>query len=349
MGTTGGSAVPLLEVKDLSTVFETPGGHLAAVQRVSFSLNSGETLGIAGETGSGKSVLVRSIMDLVPASATVTGDVLLQGRSTRAMSAKERRHLWGPRIAMVFQDPMTSLNPVKKVGVQIVDPLRFHLGLDSRAAKQRARELLDQVRIPEAGRRLSQYPHELSGGMRQRVAIAIALSCHPQLLIADESTTALDVTVQKQILDLLTAIQRDTGMGMVLITHDLAVLATRTDRVMIMYAGRVMEDSPVAELFEAGRHPYTRALLSAIPRLDGVPHARLKTIGGSPPDPRRYLDGCAFAARCQFAQDKCGSAEPALTYSMPATPGGAPHGCRCFFPLGGLAGTVPGQRPVEVN
>jgi peptide/nickel transport system ATP-binding protein len=336
MGATGDRAVPLLEVKDLSTVFETPGGNLAAVQRVSFSLNSGQTLGIAGETGSGKSVLMRSIMDLVPASATVTGEVLLQGRSTRAMSASERRHLWGPRIAMVFQDPMTSLNPVKKIGTQIADPLRFHLGLDGRAAKQRARELLDQVRIPEAGRRLSQYPHELSGGMRQRVAIAIALSCQPQLLIADESTTALDVTVQKQILDLLMAIQRDSGMGMILITHDLAVLATRTDRVMIMYAGRVMEDSPVTELFEAPRHPYTSALLAAIPRLDGVPHKRLTTIAGTPPDLRRRLDGCAFAPRCRFARDECGATEPALT-----------HGYRCFFPLGEPAASQVST--VEVN
>jgi len=347
MGATGDRAVPLLEVKDLSTVFETPGGHLAAVARVSFSLNSGQTLGIAGETGSGKSVLMRSIMELVPASATVTGDVFLQGRSTRAMSASERRHLWGPRIAMVFQDPMTSLNPVKKIGVQIADPLRFHLGMNNRAAKQRARELLDQVRIPEAGRRLSQYPHELSGGMRQRVAIAIALSCQPRLLIADESTTALDVTVQKQILDLLMAIQRDSGMGLILITHDLAVLATRTDRVMIMYAGRVMEDSPVTELFEAARHPYTSALLSAIPRLDGVPHKRLTTIGGTPPDLRRRVDACVFAPRCRFAQDECRSTEPALTY--PATAAGTPHGYRCFFPLGELAETVPPHRPLEVN
>ena len=222
MSTPGASGMPLLQVENLSTAFRTSRGILRAVDEVSFTLEKGETLGIVGESGSGKSVLVRSIMNILPRTALIPPQtkVILEGKDTRLLSRAEAKHFWGTQIAMVFQDPMTSLNPVKKIGTQITDPLRFHLGMSKSAARARAIELLDLVRIPEPARRLNQYPHELSGGMRQRVIIAIALSCNPKLLVADEPTTALDVTVQKQILDLLENLQRDLNMAMILITHD---------------------------------------------------------------------------------------------------------------------------------
>lgn len=330
----------LLDVRELTTDFQTDHGPLRAVDSVSLSIEKGETIGLAGETGSGKSALVRTIVDLVPPSAHVTGDVLVDGRRLSTLSRAEKRHLLGGRIGMVLQDPMTSLNPVRKIGRQLTDPIRSHLKLSGADARRRAIELLEMVRMPQAANRLSQYPHELSGGMRQRVGIAIALSCNPQLLIADEATTALDVTVQKDILDLLKALQGSLGMSMILISHDLGILATRTDRVLIMYAGRIVESSPTAELFRAPRHPYSGALLAAIPKLSEEPHTRLAAIPGQPPNLIDPPHGCRFASRCDRVREQCRSAEPPL--EVPSDqPGTATVGAvRCYFPLE----SFPGQR-----
>ena len=323
----------LLVVEDLQTTFRTPRGPLRAVDGVSFQLRTGETLGVVGESGSGKSVLVRSVMGILPASAAITGNVLYEGRNTLELSRREARHFWGTQMAMVFQDPMTSLNPVKKIGVAITESMRYHLGLSKDEARKRALELLQLVGIPAPDRRLDEYPHQLSGGMRQRVVIAIALACDPKLLIADEPTTALDVTVQKQILDLLSSIQAERGMGMVLITHDLGVVAGRADRIQVMYAGRVVEQAPTRTLFAEMRHPYTEALLRSIPRVEYPSHTRLEAISGRPPDLVHPPVGCRFAARCRYAQPRCLAEDPAL---MPAGSPGHEHAC--FFPVGTTAG-----------
>jgi peptide/nickel transport system ATP-binding protein len=332
----------LLQVEHLSTAFRTSRGILRAVDDVSFSLDKGETLGIVGESGSGKSVLVRSIMNILPRTAIIPPQtkVILEGKDTRRLSKAEAKHFWGTQIAMVFQDPMTSLNPVKKIGTQITDPLRFHLDMSKDAARARAIELLDLVRIPEPARRLNQYPHELSGGMRQRVIIAIALSCSPKLLVADEPTTALDVTVQKQILDLLENLQRDLQMAMILITHDLGVVAGRADRIAVMYAGRMVETADTQSLFRNMRHPYAEALLNSIPRLENPSHTRLDAISGRPPDMVRPPVGCRFAPRCRYAQETCVAELPELTASN--DPG---HRFACFFPVG----TPEGERALAAN
>ncbi|HEX7094635.1 MAG TPA: ABC transporter ATP-binding protein [Acidimicrobiales bacterium] len=331
---------PLLEVHDLRTSFRTSRGLLRAVDGVSLTLNRGETIGIVGESGSGKSVLVRTIMNLLPRTAIVEGTVLYEGRDVRALPRNERRHFWGTQMAMIFQDPMTSLNPVKKIGTQITDPLRYHLGMSRDAARKRALELLDLVRIPEASRRLQQYPHELSGGMRQRVMIAIALSCNPKLLIADEPTTALDVTVQKQILDLLGSLQRELDMAMILITHDLGVVAGRTNRINVMYAGQVVETSDTPTLFREMRHPYTEALLNSIPRIENPSHTRLEAITGRPPDMTRPPSGCRFAPRCRYAQTDCIDNPPKLESSVERG-----HQFRCFYPVG----TPAGEQALSTN
>ena len=342
MSTPGASGMPLLQVENLSTAFRTSRGILRAVDDVSFTLDKGETLGIVGESGSGKSVLVRSIMNILPRTAIIPPQtkVILEGKDTRRLSKAEAKHFWGTQIAMVFQDPMTSLNPVKKIGTQITDPLRFHLDMSKDAARARAIELLDLVRIPEPARRLNQYPHELSGGMRQRVIIAIALSCNPKLLVADEPTTALDVTVQKQILDLLENLQRDLHMAMILITHDLGVVAGRADRIAVMYAGRMVETAGTQALFRNMRHPYAEALLKSIPRLENPSHTRLDAISGRPPDMVRPPAGCRFAPRCRYAQDKCVAELPELTAA--SDPG---HRFACFFPVG----TPEGERALAAN
>jgi peptide/nickel transport system ATP-binding protein len=330
---------PLLVVDDLRTTFTTKRGPLRAVDGVSFSLERGQTMGIVGESGSGKSILVRTIMNLLPRSAQVEGSVAFEGTDVRKLPRERARHFWGKDIAMVFQNPMTSLNPVKKIGTQIADPLRRHLGLSRRAARERARELLEHVRIPEAARRLDQYPHELSGGMRQRVIIAIALACEPKLLIADEPTTALDVTVQKQILDLLSSLQAEHHMAMILITHDLGVVSGRADKVAVMYAGRFAEVGLAEDVFDRTRHPYTAALLRSIPRLDQPSHTRLETIPGRPPDMVNRPAGCPFAPRCNFAQPSCEEERPVLL------PEGARHRYACFFPVG----TPEGERALAEN
>jgi peptide/nickel transport system ATP-binding protein len=335
---------PLIAVKDLRTTFQTMRGAVRAVDGVSLSVAPGERLGIVGESGSGKTVLVRSLMNLFEGdhNATVEGEIRFQGRDVRTMPKDERRHFWGREIAMVFQDPMTSLNPVKRIGAQIAEPMRFHLGLDRKQAQERATELLDRLRIPEARSRLRQYPHELSGGMRQRVALAIALSCSPKLLIADEPTTALDVTVQKQILDLIDGLATDLEMSVILITHDLGVAAGRTDRVAVMYAGRVAELATPIELFDHLRHPYSEALLRSSPRLDQPSHTRLQAIGGRAPDLVSPPPGCRFAPRCPRAQDRCTVDTPALEVHGPS------HWAACHFPLGTpepAARPAPAMRP----
>ena len=334
----------LLKVDDLRTYFRTPRGIVRAVDGVSFSLERGKTLGVVGESGSGKTVLSRSIMRLLPKSTTVhpTGSVVFEGRDLLSLNIKQMQDVWGEEIAMVFQDPMTSLNPVVKIGRQISEGLRHHLDMSKSDAREAAVALLTSVGIPEPIRRLSQYPHELSGGMRQRVTIAIALACGPRLLMADEPTTALDVTVQAQILDLLQKQQRERFMAMVLVTHDLGVVAGRTDEIAVMYAGKVVERAPTYELFHEMRMPYTEALLKSIPRITNPSHTRLQAITGRPPDLVNLPDGCKFAARCPYAQERCLEEEP------PLLPGPTPgHEFRCWFPVGTPEGMAALERNVR--
>lgn len=304
---------PLLQVSNLETHFTTDRGILKAVDDISFELDYGQTIGIVGESGSGKSVTVRSIMNILPRNVGYqAGDVIFEGRDIQHLSRDAAKHFWGVEMAMIFQDPLTSLNPVVKVGRQITESLQYHLNLSKIAARQRALELLNLVGIPEAARRLGEYPHQLSGGMCQRITIAIALACHPKLLIADEPTTALDVTVQKQILDLLDELQGDQKMAMILITHDLGVVAGRADEIAVMYAGRIVEKSATRDLFASMRHPYTQALFESIPKIEHPSHTRLRAITGQPPDLTDLPAGCSFASRCRYARPRCLSENPAL-------------------------------------
>ncbi|MGH8431028.1 MAG: ABC transporter ATP-binding protein [Solimonas sp.] len=307
----------ILQVHDLHTQFDTLDGVVRAVDGVSFDLNRGETLGIVGESGCGKSVTALSILRLIPAETgrIAAGSIRFEGEELTTLGEEAMKRLRGHRISMIFQEPMTSLNPVLTVGTQIAENVVRHLGLRRRAARDRAREMLDLVRIADAKRRLDEYPHQLSGGMRQRVMIAMALSCDPQVLIADEPTTALDVTIQAQILDLMLELKEKTGTAIVLITHDLGVVAETTERVVVMYAGRKVEEAPVEALFENPLHPYPRGLMRAIPRLDVEADAagtrpRLQEIPGLVPVLTRPIVGCAFAARCELATDRCRSEAP---------------------------------------
>jgi peptide/nickel transport system ATP-binding protein len=324
---------PLLEVDGVKTFFTTPRGLVHAVDGVSLTLERGKTLGIVGESGSGKSVLSRSIMGLLPGNVERHGSIKFEGHEIGNATTKQMRAYWGTQMSMVFQDPMTSLNPVMRIGKQITEPLRFHLDVSRDYAADTALSLLQSVGIPEAERRLNEYPHQLSGGMRQRVMIAIALACGPKLLFADEPTTALDVTVQAQILDLLHAQQRERFMAMVLVTHDLGVVAGRAENTAVMYAGRVVEYAATRELFTATRHPYTEALLKSIPKLSQPSHTRLEAIVGRPPDLVNPPKGCKFAARCPYAQPRCVEEEPGLGDAE--SPG---HSFRCFYPVGTEAG-----------
>ncbi|MQA15544.1 MAG: ATP-binding cassette domain-containing protein [Pseudonocardiaceae bacterium] len=322
---------PLLVADDVRTYFRSARGLVRAVDGISLSLQRGRTLGIVGESGSGKSVLARSIMNILPQRSAIRagGEIRIEGREIRNLPRSEMRKLWGLELAIVFQDPMTSLNPVIRVGDQLTESLRLRLGMRRGDAADRALELFRSVGIPAPQRRLREYPHQLSGGMRQRVTIAIALACEPKLLLADEPTTALDVTVQRQILDLLVARQRERQMATILVTHDFGVVAGRVDDTVVMYAGRAMERAPTALLFTAARHPYTDALLRSIPRLRNRPHTRLQAISGRPPDLVDPPVGCRFAPRCRHAQPRC------LTDDPPLVPAEAPgHEYACFYPVG---------------
>jgi peptide/nickel transport system ATP-binding protein len=334
----------LLEVRDVKTGFETDRGLVRAVDGVSFSLERGKTLGVVGESGCGKSVLSRSIMGLLPRNAVREGSIVFEGREIGDVRASVMRGYWGTQMAMVFQDPMTSLNPVMKVGKQITESLRHHLDVSKDFANETALSLLQSVGIPEAERRLNEYPHQLSGGMRQRVMIAIALACGPKLLFADEPTTALDVTVQAQILDLLQSQQRERYMAMILVTHDLGVVAGRADDIVVMYAGRIVEKAPTRTLFTEMRHPYTEALLKSIPKLSDASHTRLEAITGRPPDLVNPPAGCKFAARCPHAQARCLEEEPPL-----AERGAPGHEFRCFYPVGTPEGDDARRRNLETG
>ena len=320
----------LLKVSNLKTVFKIEDGLLRAVDDVSFTLDAGETLGIVGESGSGKSVTSLSIMRLVPApGGEITGGTIeFQGQDLLKLSDKDMRALRGNRIAMIFQDPMTSLNPVLTVGRQLTESIRLHLGLDQHKAEERAIELLGRVGIPSPEKRLKQYPHEFSGGMRQRVMIAMALSCDPALLIADEPTTALDVTIQAQILEVIRALQKELGMAVMMITHDLGVVAGMADRVVVMYAGRVVEEGATRDVLKNPRMPYTIGLLRSIPRLDEGEDRRLTPIRGGPPNVAKLVHGCPFAPRCDYSvAGKCDVEAPALREV------GARHRVACHFDI----------------
>jgi oligopeptide transport system ATP-binding protein len=308
-----GSAEPLLQVRDLVVRFDSDAGPIHAVNGISWSLAPGGATALVGESGSGKTVGMLSLLGLLPNTGRVEGgEAIFEGRDLLRLSPAEMREVRGGKIAMIFQDPMTSLNPVLSVGYQLTEGLRRHRDLSRLQARARAAELLDLVGIPEPHARLDGYPHELSGGQRQRVMIAMALSCDPALLIADEPTTALDVTIQAQIVDLVKRLQAELNMAIVWITHDLSVVAGLVDRVVVMYAGMLVEEAPVAALYARPRHPYTLGLLHSMPTLDGPSHARLLSIDGAPPDLRTPPVGCPFAPRCPWAVDACRAERPSM-------------------------------------
>ncbi len=312
--TVSDKAPPVLEVEGLKTIFHTQDGTIHAVNGVSLHLRAGELVGVVGESGSGKSVTMMSLMKLLPEppAEIVSGTVRLEGRDLLRLGPGDLRKVRGAEVGFIFQDPMTSLNPVFNIGFQIMEPLREHLGLNKAAARTRAVELLELVGIPSPKDRLGDYPHQFSGGMRQRVMIAIALACDPKVLIADEPTTALDVTIQAQIIDLVKKLRRELGMGIIWVTHDLGVVAGIADRVMVMYGGLVVEHAPVAELYVRPLHPYTRALLETLPSLDGTRARRLRSIGGQPPHMTAAPTSCPFAARCAHVHDRCHAENPPL-------------------------------------
>ncbi len=319
---------PLLEVRDLSVSFRTEAGLVRAVDHVSFSLYPGEILGIVGESGSGKSVTAMTVLRLIrDPNAQFEGQALYKGRDLMALAPKEMRKVSGAEIAMIFQDPMSSLNPVYRIGWQVAEQIREHEHLSSREARGRAIELLDAVGIPNARGRVDDYPHQFSGGMRQRVMIAMALSCNPDLVIADEPTTALDVTIQAQILALLRRLRDDFGSTVVLITHDMGVLADIADRMLVMYAGRVVEQGTKKMLFEDPQHPYTWGLIGATPRLDRPKPRRLAAIAGAPPSLINLPDGCSFRPRCAYEFDRCRE-DPELTDKL-----GERHLDACHLPV----------------
>jgi len=321
---------PLMAVNNLHAFLPNYRGYVRAVDGISFTLERGKTLGLVGESGCGKSMLARAIMGILPQDTVVGQDATIefQGRNLLRLPSKQLRRIIGKDMAMIFQDPMTALNPVIKVGQQIAEVLIHHLKVDKQTARDRALELLERVNVPLPERRLDQYPHQLSGGLCQRIAIAISLACEPRLLIADEPTTALDVTVQAGILDLLAGLQEEKQMAMLLITHDLGVVAGRTDETVVMYAGKIVEKAPTHDLFNNMVMPYTRALMDAIPRLANPPHTKLKAIGGQPPDLVDLPTGCRFAPRCRHAAPRCQHREPVLRNIN-----GQNHWFACWFPL----------------
>ena len=332
-------AAPVLDVKGLKTVFRTRGGEIHAVNTVSFHLKRGEVLGVVGESGSGKSVTMMSLIGLLPSPPAEIrgGQVLLGDQDLLKIDAEALRQVRGAKIGFVFQDPMTSLNPVFTVGMQIMEPLREHMGMSKAQAQARALELLELVGIPDAKNRLKSYPHQFSGGMRQRVMIAIALACDPDVLIADEPTTALDVTIQAQILELVKELRQKLGMAIIWITHDLGVIANIADRVLVMYGGQVVEHGPVKDLFADPRHPYTRALLKTIPSIAGPREARLQVIEGQPPIMTAAPTACPFRARCTHRFDRCDRENPDR-HTVDAAPLGFGHDVACHWtPTGDTA------------
>jgi len=310
---------PLLDVKGLETEFKTPDGIIHAVNGVSFSLEEGETLGLVGESGCGKSVTMLSVLRLIamPPGKIVGGEAFFRGQDLLKMSQEDIRHVRGAQIAMVFQDPMTSLNPVLTIGVQMEEPLRLHLGMNRNQARARSAELIAMVGIPSSKDRLRDYPHQFSGGMRQRVMIAMALSCGPQIMIADEPTTALDVTIQAQIIELSKRLRDELGMAIIWITHDLGVIAGLARRVSVMYGGYLIEEAQVNELYAHPQHPYTIGLLGSLPRLDSTRHQRLYSIEGLPPVLYEKPNACPFAPRCKWAMERCWKENPVLETLAP--------------------------------
>jgi oligopeptide transport system ATP-binding protein len=317
---------PLLEVKNLTTRFKITGAYVHAVNGISYQLDEGDSLGVVGESGCGKSVGVLSVMRLIPQppGEIIAGEVLYGGRDLLKLSLDEMRQVRGKEIAMIFQDPMTSLNPVMTIGRQITEMLDLHMGMDRKQARSRAAELLTMVGIPRAADRLDDYPHQFSGGMRQRVMIAMALSCVPQILIADEPTTALDVTIQAQIVDLVRKLRDELGMAVIWITHDLGVVARMVKKMIVMYAGFIIERAPVEELYGHPSHPYTLGLLGSLPRLDQSQRQRLVSIEGAPPDLVDLPQGCPFRARCTYVIDRCHQENP------PLLPVGPAHEAACW-------------------
>ena len=309
----------LLEISNLTTHFFTQDGVVKAVDGITYDLEEGEVLGVVGESGCGKSVHALSIMRLVPSppGRTVAGEVVFEGEDLLNMDDAEMRNIRGNRIAMVFQEPMTSLNPVLTIGRQLTETLELHQKMSKQQAKVRAAELLQTVGISDAGRRLADYPHQFSGGMRQRVMIAMALSCNPKLIIADEPTTALDVTIQAQILELMQDLARDFGTAMIIITHNLGVVARYADNVNVMYAGKIIETGSALEIYHNPKHPYTLALLNSVPRLDASERIRLDVIEGLPPDLVNLADGCSFAPRCKYVYERCIDESPVLEDALP--------------------------------
>jgi oligopeptide transport system ATP-binding protein len=334
----------LLEVKNLRTQFFTQDGVVHAVNGISYSVDKGETVAIVGESGSGKSVGVMSLIRLIPQppGKIVDGEVLFDGQDLLKLGEDELRDIRGNRIAMIFQDPMTSLNPVLTIGRQITEALELHMNMNKEQARKRAVQLLEMVGIPGAAARLDDYPHQFSGGMRQRVMIAMGLSCDPQLLIADEPTTALDVTIQAQIVDLTRRLQDELGMAIIWITHDLGVVAGMAQRVMVMYAGFIVEEAAVNDIYAQPRHPYTLGLLRSIPRLDLGRQKRLVPIDGLPPDLLEPPTHCPFAPRCQFAMDKCWQENPPLVEVA------LHHKAACWVDLSGVKVQVTESDKVSV-
>lgn len=316
----------ILDVQGLETVFKTPEGTVHAVNGVSFGLKEGETLGVVGESGCGKSVTMLSTLKLIPSPPGIIkeGKAIFAGRDLIQMPPEEIRHVRGGQIGMIFQDPMTSLNPVLTIGRQLEEPLMLHVGMTKNQAADRAAELLEMVGIPKAKERLGDYPHQYSGGMRQRVMIAMALSCSPQVLIADEPTTALDVTIQAQITDLVKRLREELGMAIIWITHDLGVVAGLADRVLVMYGGLIIEEAAVNDLYANPSHPYTIGLLGSMPRVDEKEHTKLVSIEGAPPVLYQKPNTCPFAPRCQWAMERCWKENPALE------PVGPEHRVACW-------------------
>ena len=342
---TEGEAEPVLSVEDLVIDFATERGTIRAVDGVSFALRPGETLGIVGESGCGKSVTAQAILGLIPSppGRIHQGRIRFHGQDLVGLSERRLRQVRGGEIAMIFQEPMTALNPVYTVGRQLIDVIHRHRGLGERAARELAAHMLDKVGIPKPITRLAEHPHRLSGGMRQRVMIAMALACDPKILIADEPTTALDVTTQAQVLEQIVALQQELGMAVILITHDLGVVAETCDRALVMYCGEVIEQAPVEPLFDRPRHPYTAGLLRSIPRISTQRRDRLEAIPGMVPDLHHLPPGCRFADRCERAQPRCWAERPVLSTSdLPGTPpvgpmhavAGDTHAQACFYPVG---------------